>query len=180
MGVVHRDLKLENILMRLDGSIALIDFGFATHWVDRDHAHQLTKRASPCSREDAVWLKTACGSPCYAAPELVLDREGYYGPAVDLWSCGVILYAMLFGHLPFEATVKKNIFQSSGGSSISWTPANVYQLYEHIVTNPLQLPIQPMVSIEAGDLVTKLLEPEPRRRISMEQVWRHPWMENGE
>lgn len=68
-GVVHRDLKLENILLRSDSSIVIIDFGFACRWNLKQCGSRLLER------DDAVWLRTACGSPCYAAPELVLDRQ---------------------------------------------------------------------------------------------------------
>lgn len=83
-GVVHRDLKPENLL--LDGKashLKIIDFGLSNMY----------------SPEEL--LETACGSPCYAAPEMIAGKK-YHGLKVDIWSCGVILYAMICGYLPFE------------------------------------------------------------------------------
>jgi 5'-AMP-activated protein kinase, catalytic alpha subunit len=83
-GVVHRDLKPENLL--LDGKInhlKIIDFGLSNLYKPNE------------------MLKTACGSPCYAAPEMIAGKD-YHGLKVDIWSCGVILYAMICGFLPFE------------------------------------------------------------------------------
>lgn len=82
-GVVHRDLKPENLLLDRNNNIKIVDFG-------------LSNQYRPGQK-----LKTACGSPCYAAPEMVAGKK-YDCLSVDIWSCGIILFAMLCGYLPFE------------------------------------------------------------------------------
>jgi len=82
-GVVHRDLKPENLLLDEDNNIKIADFGLANFLMDGN------------------FLDTSCGSPNYAAPEVISGRM-YAGPEVDIWSCGVILYALLCGRLPFD------------------------------------------------------------------------------
>ena len=84
LGVAHRDLKPENVLIDEECNIKLIDFGLSNTF------------DTPTSL-----LRTACGSPCYAAPEMIAGRR-YVGPTADLWSLGVCLFAMLCGYLPFE------------------------------------------------------------------------------
>lgn len=91
MGIIHRDLKLENILINAQGQVKIIDFGFSSFF-----NYEETKR-------------TFCGSPFYASPEMVLGTE-YIGPEVDYWSVGVILYAMLVGKLPFEDKDPQQLF----------------------------------------------------------------------
>jgi serine/threonine protein kinase len=81
--MAHRDLKPENLLLDEFNNIKLIDFGLANYM------------------KDGVSLSTACGSPNYAAPE-VISGQAYAGQQVDVWSCGVILYAMVCGSLPFD------------------------------------------------------------------------------
>jgi 5'-AMP-activated protein kinase catalytic alpha subunit len=83
MCVVHRDLKPENMLIDFDKGIKLVDFGLSNTY-----------------KSDEL-LKTACGSPCYAAPEMI-SGEKYRGTTVDVWSSGVVLFALLCGYLPFE------------------------------------------------------------------------------
>ena len=87
---MHRDVKLENILLDCNHAIKLIDFGLAAN-------------ITPSRK-----LKVHCGSPSYAAPEIVARRL-YDGPPVDVWSLGVVLYGMICGHLPFHATDNKKV-----------------------------------------------------------------------
>lgn len=155
-GIVHRDLKLENILIGTGGRIYLSDFGFS--------------KVSMLGQ----LLRTACGSPCYAAPELVLDKSGYYGSGADIWSCGVIMYAMNYGHLPFEGDLP---LDRQGSNPVNWTPANVYQLYQYIVSNPIKLPkgFSDGLGRVGQDLLLRILDPVPRSRISMAEIFAHPW-----
>ena len=81
--IAHRDLKPENLLLDHNNNIKIVDFGLSNLWKGNDQ------------------LKTACGSPCYAAPEMIAGKK-YNGTEVDIWSAGIILYAMLCGYLPFE------------------------------------------------------------------------------
>jgi 5'-AMP-activated protein kinase, catalytic alpha subunit len=91
LGVVHRDLKPENLLLDHNNNIKLVDFGLSNLYRENEK------------------LKTACGSPCYAAPEMIRG-ERYHGLGADLWSSGVILYAMICGYLPFEDQNTKKLY----------------------------------------------------------------------
>ncbi|XP_074590230.1 SNF1-related protein kinase catalytic subunit alpha KIN10-like [Curcuma longa] len=90
--VVHRDLKPENLLLDSNCNVKIADFGFSN------------------VMRDGHFLKTSCGSPNYAAPE-VISEELYAGPEVDVWSCGVILYALLCGTLPFDDENIPNLYR---------------------------------------------------------------------
>ena len=83
LNIVHRDLKPENLLLDENNNIKIVDFGLS----------------NICTKQQM--LGTACGSPCYAAPEMISGHK-YAGDMIDIWSCGVILYALLCGFLPFE------------------------------------------------------------------------------
>ncbi len=83
LNIVHRDLKPENLLLDHNKQIKVVDFGLSNTY------------------RNGELLKTACGSPCYAAPEMIAGKK-YHGTIVDVWSCGVILFAMICGYLPFE------------------------------------------------------------------------------
>ncbi|KAJ7157869.1 CAMK/CAMKL/Kin4 protein kinase [Mycena crocata] len=144
--IVHRDLKLENLLLDRHRNVIITDFGFANRF---EH------------RADDL-MQTSCGSPCYAAPELVISEGLYVGSAVDIWSCGVILYAMLAGYLPFD------------DDPANPDGDNINLLYKYIVNTPLSFP--EYISDEARDLLKMMLVPDPRKRASLAAVMRHPWL----
>ncbi|PPQ64122.1 hypothetical protein CVT24_008733 [Panaeolus cyanescens] len=144
--IVHRDLKLENLLLDRHRNVIITDFGFANRF---EH------------RSDDL-MQTSCGSPCYAAPELVISEGLYVGSAVDIWSCGVILYAMLAGYLPFD------------DDPANPDGDNINLLYKYIVSTPLSFP--DYVSAEARDLLSMMLVPDPTRRTTLDGVMRHPWL----
>jgi carbon catabolite-derepressing protein kinase len=94
--IVHRDLKPENVLLDDDLNVKIADFGLSNQIQDGD------------------FLKTSCGSPNYAAPEVI--RGGLYtGPEIDVWSAGVILYVMICGRLPFEDDDVQTLFRKISG-----------------------------------------------------------------
>jgi serine/threonine protein kinase len=132
--ICHRDLKPENILLDSQRNIKLADFGMAA------------------LQPDGTWLNTSCGSPHYAAPEIIQGQQ-YRGDKADIWSTGIILYAMLNGFLPFD-----------GG-----TLPNTLRL---VKKGEYFLP--PSLSIEAADLIQRILQKRPEKRITMEQIWTHP------
>ena len=91
-GVCHRDLKPENLLLDYDLTLKIVDFGLSNMY------------------EDGETLKTACGSPCYAAPEMIAGKR-YHGLMSDIWSSGVVLYAMVCGYLPYEDPKTSNLYK---------------------------------------------------------------------
>lgn len=101
-------------------------------------------------------LKTACGSPCYAAPEII-SGQSYSPMKIDIWSCGISLYAMICGTLPFDEESKT-------------------LLYDKILSCKFNVPKH--VSLEAEDLLRKLLVKDPKRRLEIEEILKHPWMKN--
>lgn len=107
-------------------------------------------------------MATSCGSPCYAAPELVISEGAYAGTAADIWSCGVILYAMLSGYLPFD------------DDPANPDGDNINLLYRYIVATPLTFPQQ--LSAGARDLLSKMLVADPEKRCDMREVMSHPWL----
>jgi len=146
--IVHRDLKLENLLLDKHRNVIITDFGFANRF---EH------------KQDDL-MATSCGSPCYAAPELVISEGLYVGSAVDIWSCGVILYAMLSGYLPFD------------DDPANPDGDNINLLYRYIVNTPLTFP--EYLSIEARDLLSRMLVPDPLSRCDLESIMGHPWLKD--
>jgi protein-serine/threonine kinase len=144
-GIVHRDLKLENLLLDKHKNIVITDFGFVNSFT-----------------VESELMKTSCGSPCYAAPELVISNEPYEARKVDVWSCGVILYAMLAGYLPFDDDP-----QNPDGD-------NIARLYQYITNTPLTFPeyIEPM----PRDLLRRILISSPKKRMSLREVRGHQWL----
>ena len=98
-GIVHRDLKPENLLLTTEHLLKIIDFGLSNYY-----------------RESL--LSTPCGSPCYASPEMVSGYK-YDGYKIDVWSTGIILYAMLCGYLPFEHKDNEKLFKKILGIDIA-------------------------------------------------------------
>lgn len=144
--IVHRDLKLENLLLDRNRNVIITDFGFANRF---EH------------RADDL-MQTSCGSPCYAAPELVISDGLYVGSAVDIWSCGVILYAMLAGYLPFD------------DDPANPDGDNINLLYKYIVNTPLSFP--DYISDDARDLLSIMLVPDPVRRADLSSIMTHRWL----
>lgn len=98
-------------------------------------------------------LKTACGSPCYAAPEMIAGKR-YYGSNVDIWSCGVILFALICGYLPFE-------------------DPNTANLYKKILNGDYHIP--KFLTTESRDLIQNLLNTDPEKRFKSQDIKKHPW-----
>ncbi|XP_039224819.1 hormonally up-regulated neu tumor-associated kinase isoform X1 [Crotalus tigris] len=144
-GVVHRDLKIENLLLDEDNNIKLIDFG-------------LSNCASILGYTDP--FSTQCGSPAYAAPELLARKK--YGPKIDVWSIGVNMYAMLTGTLPF--TVE---------------PFSLRALYQKMIDKEMN-PYPTQLSTAAVNFLKILLEPDPAKRPNIQQALANRWLsENG-
>ncbi|ETE73481.1 Hormonally up-regulated neu tumor-associated kinase, partial [Ophiophagus hannah] len=144
-GVVHRDLKIENLLLDEDNNIKLIDFG-------------LSNCASILGYTDP--FSTQCGSPAYAAPELLARKK--YGPKIDVWSIGVNMYAMLTGTLPF--TVE---------------PFSLRALYQKMIDKEMN-PYPTQLSTAAVNFLKILLEPDPTKRPNIQQALANRWLsENG-
>lgn len=142
-GVVHRDLKPENLLyadLSLDAPLKIADFG-------------LSKII-----DDQVTMKTVCGTPGYCAPEIL--RGNAYGPEVDMWSVGVILYILLCGFEPF------------------FDPRGDQYMYSRILNCDYEFvsPWWDDVSLNAKDLVSRLIVLDPQKRLSVREALQHPWV----
>jgi serine/threonine protein kinase len=137
-GVCHRDLKPENLLVDDKGSIKITDFGLANIQAPSD---------------PAKLLSTVCGTPNYVAPE-VLKEKGYKGSEADVWSCGVILFVMLAGYLPFDDPNINVLFQKIDKG-------------EYRMCKTFSEPVK--------DLVSKLLITDPAKRPTLDWVIKHPW-----
>jgi 5'-AMP-activated protein kinase, catalytic alpha subunit len=136
--IVHRDLKPENLLLDAKLNIKIADFGLSNLMRDGD------------------FLRTSCGSPNYAAPE-VISGHLYAGPEVDVWSCGVILYALLCGSLPFDDESIPNLFKK--------IKSGMYSLPTHL-------------SQLAKNLIPRMLEVDPMKRITIPEIRLHPWFQH--
>jgi 5'-AMP-activated protein kinase, catalytic alpha subunit len=133
--IVHRDLKPENLLLTESNNIKIVDFGLSnTYKIDET-------------------LKTACGSPCYAAPEMIAGKR-YNGLQVDIWSAGVILFAMVCGYLPFE-------------------DSNTSQLYKKILAGDYHFP--KFISSEFKEFVKGILNTDPNSRLTIEDIRNNQW-----
>eukprot|EP00667_Euglena_gracilis_P006966 EG_transcript_7029 len=142
--VAHRDLKPENLLLDEQGVLKISDFG-------------LSNLQPNLGSQGPQQLHTMCGTPEYVAPEVLRD-QGYNGFMADAWSCGVILYVMLAGALPFRDTEASTVFQK----------------IKHA-----QYDMKSFFPAGAQDLIRNLLVPDPNRRFTLEQIAEHEWFRPG-
>eukprot|EP00794_Sanderia_malayensis_P007224 gene7224-8032_t len=143
-GLAHRDLKPENMLLDEVNNVKLIDFGLAS---DPEAGLMMP-------------LATCCGSPAYAAPELVSGKE-YFGSAADVWSLGVVLYGLLCGFLPFDVDNEDE----------------TYLLYQKIKTGQYEVP--EWLSPGSINILRKLLETNPSNRINIKELLNDEWLNEG-
>ena len=134
--IVHRDIKLDNILIDLNNTVKICDFGVSRKLSTGDIMHE------------------NCGTPAYIAPE-IFQNKGYEGYACDIWSAGVTLYYMLAGVQPFKA---KNFTELKKIIKIG-----KYQKIDSL-------------SLEAQDLIDGMLQTDPRKRLTLNQILNHPWL----
>ncbi|CAF96035.1 unnamed protein product [Tetraodon nigroviridis] len=133
--VVHRDLKPENVLLDANKNAKIADFGLSN------------------MMSDGEFLRTSCGSPNYAAPEVISGRL-YAGPEVDIWSCGVILYALLCGTLPFDDEHVPTLFKKIRGG--------VFYIPEYLTRS-------------VASLLMLMLQVDPLKRATIKDIREHEW-----
>ncbi|KAL0366341.1 UNVERIFIED_CONTAM: CBL-interacting serine/threonine-protein kinase [Sesamum radiatum] len=139
-GVYHRDLKPENLLLDSQGNLKISDFGL-----------------SALPAEGVSLLRTTCGTPNYVAPE-VLSHKGYNGALADIWSCGVILYVLMAGYLPFDEIDLTTLYgkiENAEFSCPSWFP------------------------VGARSLIHRILDPNPETRIRIEEIRNDEWFKKN-
>lgn len=137
--IAHRDLKPENILITDSKVVKLIDFGLSNNY------------------KEGKFLSTPCGSPCYASPEMVSGKS-YDGFLIDVWSTGIVLYAMICGFLPFEDN-------------------NNDKLFEKILECRVHFPN--FVPSNVKDMIKKMLVSNPDKRIRIHEIKQHPFYLQG-
>lgn len=133
--ILHRDIKLDNILLNSDGKIKICDFGVSKVVTEGE---RMTEK---------------CGTPTYIAPEILLNK-GYEGFGVDVWSAGVVLFAMIYGTVPFKASTMPD-------------------LHKLIIKGKYKL--RESASESVRDLLRKMLEVNPKRRLTIPQILCHKW-----
>ncbi|KAL3629846.1 CBL-interacting serine/threonine-protein kinase 14 [Castilleja foliolosa] len=141
-GVYHRDLKPENLLLDENYELKVTDFGLSA----------VTGQIQP----DGL-LHTLCGTPAYVAPE-ILAKKGYDGAQIDVWSCGIILYVLNAGYLPFNDT-------------------NLMVMYRKIYKGEFRCP--KWTSTDLRRLLGRILDPNPSTRITVHEIMTDPWFKKG-
>ncbi|XP_047321979.1 CBL-interacting protein kinase 2-like isoform X2 [Impatiens glandulifera] len=140
--VYHRDIKPENLLLDENENLKISDFGLSA--------------LADSKRQDGL-LHTTCGTPAYVAPE-VINRKGYDGIKADIWSCGVVLYVLLAGYLPFHNSNLMELYRKIGKADYkcpSWFPPEVRKL------------------------LARILDPHPSTRISIAKIKENSWFKKG-
>ena len=139
--IIHRDLKPENLLLTKNNILKIIDFGLSNYNTDDN------------------LLSTPCGSPCYASPEMVSGRK-YNGFTSDIWSTGIILYAMIYGYLPFENINNNNdlLFRKISECRVDYPRNSCFF---------------------ALDLLKQILVPDPNKRIKIPGIKKHKFYLKG-
>ncbi|XP_062094739.1 CBL-interacting serine/threonine-protein kinase 14 [Humulus lupulus] len=141
-GVFHRDLKPENLLLDENWELKVSDFGLSA--------------VSDSTQPDGL-LHTLCGTPAYVAPE-ILSKKGYDGAKVDVWTCGVILFVLTSGYLPFN-------------------DANLMVMYRKIYKGEFRYP--KWTSPELKRFISRLLDINPKTRITVDEIVKDPWFKKG-
>ena len=144
LNICHRDIKPENVMLDEEGNLKLGDFGYA-QWM-----HCI-------SDQTPGWVETSCGSPHYAAPEVIRGGR-YVGMQADVWSSGVVLFALLTGGLPFDHE-------------------NTRQLLKKVCEGNYSIPH--WVTPTAADLIRRMMTVDPTQRITVDEIEMHPWFLDG-
>jgi 5'-AMP-activated protein kinase, catalytic alpha subunit len=141
-GIYHRDLKPENLLLDENGDLKVADFGLS---------------ALLESKKKDDLLHTTCGTPAYVAPEII-KKKGYDGAKADIWSCGVILFVLLAGFLPFN-------------------DRNLMEMYKKIANADFKFP--QWFHSDVKRLLYRILDPDPRTRITINKIMQNSWFRKG-
>ncbi|KAJ4833219.1 CBL-interacting serine/threonine-protein kinase 8 [Turnera subulata] len=149
-GVYHRDLKPENLLLDSQGNLKISDFGL-----------------SALPEEGVSLLRTTCGTPNYVAPE-VLSHKGYDGAVADVWSCGVILYVLMAGYLPFDELDLPTLY-----IKVVNVLKRLLQIERADFSCPSWFPVG------AKSLINRILDPKPETRITIEEIRNDDWFKKG-
>lgn len=205
-GIVHRDLKPENILLQTskNGSeklkrfhngkrhksyfrIVLGDFGFSNRVSGSPCRPFSLALGTDCQTTafsrptDASLMTTFCGSPYYASPEMIQGKP-YQGPAVDIWSLGIILYAMSFGRLPFDGSSTTRLFDKILRGPLNFPTEEIIE-YSISKKEWSRCSVEALVKLGAKrneyslleDLLRKMLTKDASQRISLLSIIQHPW-----
>ncbi|KAK5166304.1 uncharacterized protein LTR77_008565 [Saxophila tyrrhenica] len=139
-GIIHRDIKPDNCLITNDDVLKIVDFGVSEMF----------------EKQSEMTTTKSAGSPAFMPPELCVAKHGQVsGRAADIWSMGVTLYCLRYGHIPFEK-------------------GSIMELYDSIRGD--ELPLGEEQDANFADLMKRMLEKDPEKRITMDQLRQHPWV----